>query len=204
MPALRLFLLLIGLGTAVAVVATPATPVAAVLARAGVRGAALGRLAKRAAADDTAAAAAALELALSELEAAGVDGKAVARLLTQQPRALAPLLARSPAALLAGMATAGLPPAAELLRAEPMLLTLDARALRAALVFLSTFLVADANQTVSEFVASQPQALLWRSERESPVLVALEEMGLPPRTVHTYICLYLSFFLSFFLSRFNA
>eukprot|EP00962_Isochrysis_galbana_P061412 scaffold36746_cov197-Isochrysis_galbana.AAC.1 len=56
------------------VAATPPTPVTAVLARAGVRGAALTRLASRVP-EDTAEAAAALELALGDLEAAGVCAK---------------------------------------------------------------------------------------------------------------------------------
>jgi hypothetical protein len=162
---------------------TPTTPVTAVLTRHGVRGAALARLGRRVP-EDTEEAAEALELALGELAAAGVGAKTVARMLTRQPRALPPLLSRCPGPLLAAMAEAGLPPAAELLAAEPLLLSLDPARLQNALSFLAPFVSgSETNQSVSAFVARQPQALLWRSERESPIVVALEEMGLPRRAV---------------------
>eukprot|EP00962_Isochrysis_galbana_P061335 scaffold36464_cov202-Isochrysis_galbana.AAC.1 len=63
------------------------------------------------------------------------------------------------------MAAAGLPPAAELLPAEPFLLSLDPARLQSALSFLAPFVsVNETNQSVGAFVARQPQALLWRSE----------------------------------------
>mmetsp|Transcript_3844 Transcript_3844/g.13175 ORF Transcript_3844/g.13175 Transcript_3844/m.13175 type:complete len:460 (-) Transcript_3844:112-1491(-) len=164
---------------------TAAADVRSVLVRIGVRGAALRRLAERAAKapGGMSASAAALEQSISELDAAGLAPDRLAKLLARQPRALPPLLSHSPAALLAALRdTKGLPPAAQLIAAEPLLLTLDDVKLRAALDYLEPFVCA-ANRSAAEFVARQPQALLWRAEASSPVLETLREMGLDQRAV---------------------
>jgi len=95
--------------------------------------------------------------------------------LRRQPRALEHLLAREPAPLLGALSDVGVRAVDELLLAQPLVLGLDAERVERAAEYLRPY-VGDA-QPLGDFLAQQPQALLWRQDGDTPIARRLKEFG---------------------------